>query len=860
MTNQSIFAAFERMWQHVTNVVSNKADKADLVPSDWNQNDETASDYVKNRTHYMGMVNQELIVEQEIANTTAGNNANTIVGECPITEKSVFYITMDGTTYVSNNPYYYESVPAWYFGGISVDDSGQLSIDYTVCPLVGFVQIAAESYITIVITEDGGSHTVSVTMDVEKAIPLDEKFIPDSVKANPDWNQNDETSAAYIQNRPFYEGNPVETVVLEEQTFTSAMTGVGFGGTLSGVSLPIESGQTYTVIYDGVPYNTQTIESTYGPALGNLSLMIAGEEDSGEPFVILSPGEGNIGIGTNDTESKTHTFSVNGIISTVYKIPDKFLPTLVGRSMSGVEITDDEGNVSICGVHSETFNSPDNIASGVCSHAEGINNKALGNASHAEGENNIASDACAHVEGWDNIASGVCSHAEGHYNEATEYCSHVEGYGTIASGKYAHAEGYKTIATNDYQHVQGKYNVEDTGNEYAHIVGNGRIYAENGVTHEERSNAHTLDWSGNAWFAGDVYVGGTGQDDATALMKSVDPVGTGSFSMNRKADTTVGNYSVAEGYNITASGAAAHAEGNNTTASGNASHAEGGSTTASGEMSHAEGSVSKATAKDAHAEGTTSTASGIASHAEGTQTTASAAAAHAEGMGSVANGNGSHAEGFMTTANGDYSHTEGQDTLTGEPCAHAEGLGTVAVSANQHVQGKYNVADYDDTYAHIIGNGEGESDRSNAHTVTWDGKAWYAGQIDTEAGLYRTAGNQAVYFSGTQMMFGSGNYPTQILGTAITSAKAITTSSDERGKSLFDVDMEALKSFVSQVNLVGYSYNDSPEERHIGVLAQQLLAIDPEIASYFVREGVDGFYSVDYQALAFAIAMIALQK
>jgi hypothetical protein len=44
---------------------------------------------------------------------------------------------------------------------------------------------------------------------------------------------------------------------------------------------------------------------------------------------------------------------------------------------------------------------------------------------------------------------------------------------------------------------------------YAHIVGNGW---GNG----SRSNAHTLDWDGNAWFAGDVYVGGTGQDDPNA--------------------------------------------------------------------------------------------------------------------------------------------------------------------------------------------------------------------------------------------------------------------------------------------------------------------------------------------------------
>ena len=78
-----------------------------------------------------------------------------------------------------------------------------------------------------------------------------------------------------------------------------------------------------------------------------------------------------------------------------------------------------------------------------------------------------------------------------------------------AYGIYSHAEGYHTSATGDFQHVQGKYNIEDTSNKYAHIVGNGDSSA--------RKNAHTLDWHGNAWFAGKVYVGGTSMDDAVEL-------------------------------------------------------------------------------------------------------------------------------------------------------------------------------------------------------------------------------------------------------------------------------------------------------------------------------------------------------
>lgn len=116
------------------------------------------------------------------------------------------------------------------------------------------------------------------------------------------------------------------------------------------------------------------------------------------------------------------------------------------------------------------------------------------------------------VEGYNCSATGdYGAHAEGYYSEANGDNSHAEGDGAIANGVGAHAEGYKTIASEDYSHVQGKYNIEDTENQYAHIVGNG-------TSNSNRSNAHTLDWDGNAWFAGNVYIGGESQDEGSKLL------------------------------------------------------------------------------------------------------------------------------------------------------------------------------------------------------------------------------------------------------------------------------------------------------------------------------------------------------
>lgn len=123
------------------------------------------------------------------------------------------------------------------------------------------------------------------------------------------------------------------------------------------------------------------------------------------------------------------------------------------------------------------------IAYGVASHAEGLNTVAHEDYAHAEGFGTKASDQDAHAEGYYTVADGLHSHSEGCYSEA--------------NGESSHAEGDNTIASGDCQHVEGKFNIEDAESKYAHIVGGG-------TTDSDRKNIHTLDWQGNAEYAGTV--------------------------------------------------------------------------------------------------------------------------------------------------------------------------------------------------------------------------------------------------------------------------------------------------------------------------------------------------------------------
>ena len=240
--------------------------------------------------------------------------------------------------------------------------------------------------------------------------------------------------------------------------------------------------------------------------------------------------------------------------------------------------------------------------------------------------------------------------------------------------------------------------------------------------------------------------------DITSGTLSTDYGGTGNntgrITKGHRTDQTIGTYATAEGWSNVASGKASHAEGYATSAFGEGAHVEGygtvtGKSVAYGRGSHAEGmnttagasTIAANTACAAHAEGYNTVASATYSHAEGYQANATANAAHAEGTNTNAGGDSAHAEGSSTTASGAYSHAEGASSKATAMAAHAEGYGTEATSLAQHTQGRYNVLDTQGNsgsigkYVHIVGNGTSNTARSNAHTLDWDGNAWFAGDV-----------------------------------------------------------------------------------------------------------------------------------
>ena len=270
------------------------------------------------------------------------------------------------------------------------------------------------------------------------------------------------------------------------------------------------------------------------------------------------------GGGTQATATNAHAEGANTAATAVQAHAEG-----AGTTASGAQ-SHAEGAGSTASGDNSHAEGASTIASGSQSHAEGAGTHATASQAHAEGAGTWATAVQAHAEGSGTTASGMYSHAEGGGTTASGTQSHAEGGGTTASGIYAHAEGggsfasggyahvegYGTIAAGAMSHVYGKWNLEDsyanwnewTANtqyavgdkvkvtttvdnvttvagysckiansdstfdsskwndlegrmNYAEIVGNGVDSATN------RGNIRALDWDGNEYLRGDIYVG-----------------------------------------------------------------------------------------------------------------------------------------------------------------------------------------------------------------------------------------------------------------------------------------------------------------------------------------------------------------
>ena len=168
------------------------------------------------------------------------------------------------------------------------------------------------------ITVDGKEVGAYDQRTIEQRVTKNEQ----ALQARADWNQNDSTATDYVKNRPFYTGDPLETVIVEESTVPFADVGGIYKSSIESTFVPTV-GETYKISWDGTVYECTGADFDGHPILGNLYITGDGS-DTGEPFVIASEDVGLV-ISTADT-SASHTFSISWMVAPVVKIDPKYLP------------------------------------------------------------------------------------------------------------------------------------------------------------------------------------------------------------------------------------------------------------------------------------------------------------------------------------------------------------------------------------------------------------------------------------------------------------------------------------------------------------------------------------------------------
>jgi hypothetical protein len=295
---------------------------------------------------------------------------------------------------------------------------------------------------------------------------------------------------------------------------------------------------------------------------------------------------------------------------------------------------------------------------------------------------------------------------------------------------------------------------------------------------------------------------------------------------------SIGNYSMAVGFNTKAKGSVAIAMGYNTTASNDASIALGYETTASGTYSTAMG-------YDTDASGNSSTAMGVYAKASGGQSIAMGSFTTASGENSTAMGNEATASGTYTISMGRGPTASGWSSIAiGDYCTAPSGYETAI--------GRYNtdytplgILNWQPTdRLLVVGNGTGSGSKSNAITVLKSGRI----------------GLQTV----TSPTYALELPNSSTIGIGSGRAYAWTTYSDKRIKS----EIRSLAYGINEVmKLQPVSYNqhgstekdgklmiDEASVPNIGFIAQDVFTLIPEIVNK-PENDENALWSMSYEKL-----------
>ena len=282
-------------------------------PSDYSQNDETAVDYIKNRTHWIETILNidETLMEERVLSTNSSGYVYLRPAECSIIQNTTYRICYNGVDYVlkSSPTVPNGSAMLTAIGNFSLYNSSAEDTGEPFCVVYMVSNSNSDSANYIYTNEKNADITLSIyKIDVQEQVHrIDGKFLPEG-------GFGYEGSGEPIDIAWFVEGQQDGGVTI---WYALAIT-------------PLVEGNTYNIITDSGTYNAVCkvieMDGQSGYAIGNVGALMGDESlVTDDSFMFISGAEGS--------EQITMAADFNGgstfIISegqTIHKIDPKFLP------------------------------------------------------------------------------------------------------------------------------------------------------------------------------------------------------------------------------------------------------------------------------------------------------------------------------------------------------------------------------------------------------------------------------------------------------------------------------------------------------------------------------------------------------
>lgn len=493
-----ILQAIKALFRKVENAIEDvRKSIPEAVQSDWSQSDKTAPDYVKNRTHYEG------IIDAVLYDGTTSNEDIFLRGtdsDIPSLEEGKEYAVMvDGIRYEVIA--FIDSHTGLAMIGAPSAEPPEYSLptkfDFTEYPFSIF-NFYDEPWILMARYSDNKKHSLYIARLEEGIQKLDSKYLPDNLATTeqleevrkvaeviPNWDQNDADALDYVKGRTHY-----RTIVPSS--------------TIKSLSLRIASRESVVAnssIATALWHFGENCSIRYGGTGKEIYLPPAILVNDCKVFEIPIPGMFTVILSVDpDMNSFTCKHTSSGMFECILQYP---LPQYEYHKLGLEYLPNAIGDGTVANFAGMTANGTFNKYSDVYERIEkNVVKSTLGSGIYcAVADSYIINKENGYYELVNpTIRQGLYSAPVGKY-----IMSGFTG-GLYDGDAYKSKNVYKVVEQrggNDdgWSIVVDAYtafieNTTDRG-EFIHVVGNG-------TSDTDRSNAHTLDWEGNAWYAGSV--------------------------------------------------------------------------------------------------------------------------------------------------------------------------------------------------------------------------------------------------------------------------------------------------------------------------------------------------------------------